>query len=118
EGENQYHAIFTQGHPCVIVSPSTLAVPLIVLRAMAEIIGPKGRRELPVEKLYQAPVKDTQREHVLAPNEILTGVRFGGADLAPQGVIYKNASYEVRQKETSDWPLVQAAVAFRVENGM
>jgi len=117
EGENQYHAIFTQGHPCVIVSPSTLAVPLIALKAVAEIVGPKGKRELTIEKLYQAPVKDAQREHVLAPNEILTKVRFGGADLSPQGAAFKNGTYEVRQKETSDWPLVQAAVAYHVEKG-
>jgi xanthine dehydrogenase YagS FAD-binding subunit len=25
DGENQYHAVFTQGHRCVIVGPSTLA---------------------------------------------------------------------------------------------
>jgi xanthine dehydrogenase YagS FAD-binding subunit len=116
EGENQYHAIFTRGHPCVIVNPSTLAVPLIALGAVAEVAGPKDKREVPVEKLYHAPVKDTQREHVLAPNEILTAVRFGGGKL-PRGAGYRNASYEVRQKETSDWPLVQAAVAFHVERG-
>ena len=79
EGENQYHAIFTQGHPCVIVNPSSLAPPLIALGAVADILGPKGTRELPLEKMYQAPVKETQREHVLAPNEILVSVRFGGA---------------------------------------
>jgi xanthine dehydrogenase YagS FAD-binding subunit len=116
EGENQYHAIFTQGHPCVIVNPSSLAPPLIALGAVARIVGPKGERELPLEKFYQAPVKDTQREHVLAPNEILVSVRFGAAAL-PAGAVFRNASYEVRQKETSDWPLVQAAVAYHVERG-
>jgi xanthine dehydrogenase YagS FAD-binding subunit len=116
EGENQYHAIFTQGHPCVIVNPSSLAPPLIALGAVAKVVGPKGERELPLEKMYQAPVKETQREHVLAPNEILVSVRFGGAPVPP-GAMYRNASYEVRQKETSDWPLVQAAVAFHVERG-
>ena len=43
DGENQYHAIFTQGHPCVIVNPSTLAPPLIALGATAEIVGPEGQ---------------------------------------------------------------------------
>jgi xanthine dehydrogenase YagS FAD-binding subunit len=114
EGENQYHAIFTQGHPCVIVNPSSLAPPLIALGAVAKIVGPKGERELPLEKLYQAPVKDTQREHVLAPNEILVSIKFGGAGV-PAGAMYRNASYEVRQKETSDWPLVQAAVAYHTD---
>jgi len=113
EGENQFHAIFTQGHPCVIVHPSTLAPVLIAFNATAEIAGPKGTRTTAVEKLYQAPVKETQREHTLAPNEVLVSVRFNAG--APQGTSYRNASYEVKQKETSDWPLVQAVVAFHYE---
>src|SRR6516225_6080074 len=36
DGENQYHAIFTRGHKCVIVNPSTLAPPLIALGASVE----------------------------------------------------------------------------------
>lgn len=111
EGENQYHAIFTQGHPCVIVHPSTLAPPLIALGATAEVVGPKGKREVPVEKLFQAPVKETQREHTLAPNEILTLVTIKTA----AGVT--SASYEVKQRETNEWPLVQAVVAFKLDGG-
>src|SRR5262245_60086488 len=108
EGENQYHAIFTQGHPCVIVHPSTLAPPLIALGATADIVGPRGKRTVPVEKLFQAPVKETQREHTLAPNEILVSVK-----IAPP-VRLANASYEVKQRETNEWPLVQASVAFQL----
>ena len=111
EGENQYHAIFTQGHPCVIVHPSTLAPPLIALGAVAEVVGPKGRREVPIEKLYHAPTKETEREHTLAPNEILVSVKIAPAGM---GGPLANASYEVKQKETSDWPIVQASVAFSV----
>ncbi len=115
EGENQYHAIFTQGHPCVIVHPSTLAVPLIALRATAKVAGPKGERELPLEKLYHAPVKETQREHTLAANEILVSVTIPVS--VPQFARVCNASYEVKQRETNEWPLVQAAVAFHFEQG-
>jgi xanthine dehydrogenase YagS FAD-binding subunit len=113
EGENQYHAIFTLGHPCVIVHPSTLAPVLIALGATAKIAGPKGERETPVEKLFQAPVKETQREHTLASNEILVSVTIPVG--APQFGRTRNASYEVKQRETNEWPLVQAAVAFHFE---
>jgi len=108
-GQNQYHAIFTQGHPCVIVHPSTLAPPLIALGATAQIVGPKGSRELAVEKMFHAPTKATEREHVLAPNEILASVK-----IAPPGRVF-NASYEVREKDSSDWPVVQASCAFTIE---
>lgn len=109
EGENQYHAIFTAGHPCVIVHPSSLAPPLIALGATAQIVGPKGAREIPVEKLFQSPVKESQREHTLAPNEILVSVKIA----TPPGL--RNGSYEIKQRETSEWPLAQAAVAFALD---
>src|SRR5262245_56737999 len=115
EGENQYHAIFTQGHPCVIVHPSTLAPPLIAFGATAQIVGPKGQRDVPVEKLFQAPKNESQREHTLAPNEILVSVKV--APTVPQGARFANASYEVKQRETNEWPLVQASVAFHFERG-
>jgi xanthine dehydrogenase YagS FAD-binding subunit len=112
EGENQFHAIFTQGHPCVIVHPSTLAPPLVALGAVAKIVGPKGERELPVEKMYQAPAKDGQREHTLAPNEILLSVTI--VPRAAAGMQFANASYEVKHRQTCEWPLVQASVAFNL----
>src|SRR5262249_25721081 len=74
DGENQYHAIFTQGHPCVIVNPSTLAPPLIALGASAEVLGPKGPRTIELVKFFQSPVKETTREHVLASNEVVKQV--------------------------------------------
>src|SRR5262245_1439232 len=110
EGQNQYHAIFTQGHPCVIVHPSTLAPPLIALGAVAEVVGPMGKRELPVEKMFRAPVKATEREHLLAPNEILASVKI----TPPPGRVL-NASYEAREKLSSDWPLVQVSAAFTLD---
>jgi xanthine dehydrogenase YagS FAD-binding subunit len=115
EGENEFHAIFTQGHPCVIVHPSTLAPPLIALGATAEVVGPKGKRDVLIEKLYQAPAKGDQREHTLAPNEVLVAVTI--APKIPAGAILRNASYEVKQRETNEWPLVQASVAFHIERG-
>jgi xanthine dehydrogenase YagS FAD-binding subunit len=109
DGENRYHAIFTQGHPCVIVHPSTLAPALIALGAVADVQGPKGPRSIELSKFFQAPKNESEREHVLAPNELVLAVKI---DCQP-GV--KNASYEVRQKQSYDWPLAQAAVAFKYE---
>jgi xanthine dehydrogenase YagS FAD-binding subunit len=110
DGENQYHAIFTKGHKCVIVNPSTLAPPLIALGASAEAQGPQGKRKIDLAKFFQAPTDATQREHVLAPNEMVLSVTIPNNGL-------KNASYEVRHKQAYDWPLVQAAVAFKLDGG-
>jgi xanthine dehydrogenase YagS FAD-binding subunit len=111
DGENRYHAIFTQGHKCVIVNPSTLAPPLIALGASVEVQGAKGKRTVEVAELFQAPTKPSQREHVLAPDEMIVKVQIPTRLVQP----LKNASYEVRHKLSYDWPLVQAAVAFKFD---
>jgi xanthine dehydrogenase YagS FAD-binding subunit len=109
DGENQYHAIFTQAHPCVIVNPSTLAPALIALGASANVLGPKGKRTIPLSKFFQAPKSAADREHVLAANEMVVSVTIPISGL-------KNASYEVRHKQAYDWPLVQAAVALELKD--
>ena len=106
DGENKYHAIFTQNHRCVIASPSTLATGLIALGASAEVLGPQNRRRtVELAKFFLAPTGPNDREHSLAANEIVTAVTIPVRSLT-------NAAYEIRQKQSSDWPIVQCAVAF------
>jgi xanthine dehydrogenase YagS FAD-binding subunit len=111
DGENRYHAVFTEGHKCVIVNPSTLAPALIALDAEVRVLGPNGQRDIPLAKFFHAPSSATEREHMLAPNEMVLSVQI------PTFPAAKNASYEVRHKQSYDWPLVQAAVAFKDDGG-
>ncbi len=110
EGDNRYHAVFGNQGPAYFVSPSSLAPALIALEATATIAGPGGRtRRLAVAEFYRIPQGPGQRESVLKPNEIVTGVSIPVSGLA-------NATYEVRQRSGADWPLVTASVAFSSEN--
>ncbi|MGZ3384883.1 MAG: FAD binding domain-containing protein [Isosphaeraceae bacterium] len=102
-GDNRYHAIFMTDGDALYVNPSSLAVPLIALGATATIKGPKGERTVPVEDLYQVPRTNKDSELCVASSELLTKVVIPPA----RG---KNASYEVRQKQAHDWPLVLASV--------
>jgi xanthine dehydrogenase YagS FAD-binding subunit len=102
-GDNRYHAIFQTDGDALFVSPSSLAVPLIALGAKATLLGPEGERSIPVEKLYQVPRSQDDRELAVAPGELLTKITIP----EPRG---KNASYEARQKRAHDWPLIMAAV--------
>ena len=97
-GENQYHAIFGDG-PCHIVHPSSLAVPAVALNARFRVVGPAGEREIAAGDYYQMPDRNLFGETALAPNEILTHV------LLPAPGTSKNATYEVRYKQSHDWPL-------------
>jgi xanthine dehydrogenase YagS FAD-binding subunit len=106
EAENRYHAVFTTGNKCVIVNPSTLAPGLIALGATVDVLGPGGKtREVELANFFRAPTGPDERETVLQPNELVLSVSIPGKGVA-------NASYEVRHKQSYDWPLVQAAVAF------
>jgi xanthine dehydrogenase YagS FAD-binding subunit len=111
DAENRYHAIFIQGQKCVMVSPSTLGPVLIALGANAEIVtGPNQTRKVALADFFVSPSNADEREHALAPGEILKSVTI--AATRPS-----NASYEVRQKESSDWPLVQAVAAYVPDGG-
>ncbi|WP_422929822.1 FAD binding domain-containing protein [Singulisphaera sp. PoT] len=103
EGDNRYHAIFLTDGDALFVNPSSLAVPLIALGAKATIVGPKGERTVKVEELYQVPKASGDRELTLAHGELVTKISVPAA----KG---KNGSYEARQKQAHDWPLVIASV--------
>jgi len=106
EGENKYHAIFGEG-PAYFVSASSLGPALVALDAKVKLVSAKGAREVPVAKFFVAPKDEASREIVLQPNEILTEI------VVPAGGM-RSATYEVRQKEALDWPLVAAAVALKM----
>ena len=108
DGENRYHAIFPKSQ-AYYVNASSLAPALIALGAKVKIAGPNGNRELPVEQLFVVPSSNSARELALAANEILTEI------VVPSARGVKNATYEVRQKEALDWPLVTASVAIRMK---
>jgi len=107
-GENRYHAILGNDGPAKFVSPSTIVPILIAYGANIRLEGPKGKRELPLEKFYLIPKTETEREHDLRPNEIVTEI------VIPSAEGLKAAHYEVRQKEAFDWPLAVAGVAFKM----
>ncbi|HEV8130212.1 MAG TPA: xanthine dehydrogenase family protein subunit M [Acidobacteriota bacterium] len=111
QGDNRYHAILGNSGPAYFVHPSSLAPALIACEARLQIFGPKGSREVALEKFYRAPASSDQREHTLEPNEMVAEV------LVPSIAGTKSAFYEVRQKDAFDWPLALAAVVLKVNAG-
>ena len=109
EGQNRFHAILGNDGPAKFVSPSTIAPVLIAYGAKVRLLGPKGKRELPLEKFFVIPKVDGQREHDLKPNEIVTEI------LLPPAGEMKVAHYEIRQKALFDWPLAMSAVALKMD---
>jgi xanthine dehydrogenase YagS FAD-binding subunit len=111
EGDNRYHAIFGNDGPALFVHPSSLAPVFVALGANMIVAGAKGKkREVAAAKFFQIPKGDQDRESALQPNEILAGI-----EVPIRGL--KNAIYEVRHRQTIDWPYVTAAVAFASKGG-
>lgn len=110
QGDNRYHAILGNAGPAYFVSPSTVVPALVSLGATVRLFGPGGAREMPVEKFFRVPRTSDEREHDLRSNEIVTEVRVPPAP-------GRSATYEVREKEALDWPLVTASVALKMDGG-
>ena len=104
-GENHYHSIFGNDGPSKIVHPSSLAVPFVAYGARFRVVGPSGEREIAAADYFILPtVQTVRRENVLAEDELLTHVL-----LPPPGTL-KSGHYEVRFKESHDWPMAFATV--------
>jgi xanthine dehydrogenase YagS FAD-binding subunit len=104
DGENQLHAIFGDA-PCHIVHPSSLAVPLIAYGATMQVIGPKGARDVPAAEFFVTPDRKMYGENVLENDELLKQVSI------PIARNVRSAIYEVRYRQSHDWPIAFAAVA-------
>ena len=99
------HAILDNGGPAYFVSPSSFGPALVALGATMRVVSSTGTRDIPAEQFFITPVKDDDREIALKPNELLTDILMPAAG--------HNTTYEIRQREAMDWPLVAAAVHLR-----
>ena len=104
-GENQYHAIFGNEGPSHIVHPSSLAVPFVAYGAKFRVLSPNGEREIAAADYFTLPtLQNVLKENVLEDEDILTHVILP----APGNV--KSGHYEVRYKQSHDWPLAFTTV--------
>jgi xanthine dehydrogenase YagS FAD-binding subunit len=107
-GENEFHCILG-GSGCYIVHPSDTAPALIALEAQAHILGPRGRRIVPLGSFFVLPAQNLTRETVLQPGEILTEIMVPPL---PDGV---QSSYrKVRARGTWDFALAGVALVVKL----
>lgn len=114
EGDSRYHAIFGNDTAAKFVHASRIAPALVALGARLRVAGPGTEDEMlvPIAEFFRTPRHEGQREHVLAPNQLLTHI------ILPPAAGVLNASYEVRHGEGPDYPLAAAAVALRTSGGV
>jgi xanthine dehydrogenase YagS FAD-binding subunit len=117
EGENKFHAIFGDG-PCHIVHPSSLAGPVIAHGGRFRVVGPNGAREIDAGEFFQLPNVNLYGETVLQPNELLTHVVLPAPSTVLTGRAVRSATYDVRFRQSSDWPLASASVMLGLDGNI
>jgi xanthine dehydrogenase YagS FAD-binding subunit len=120
DGINERHAILGWTEACVATQPSDPAVALACLDAEVEVVGPGGRRSLPMTEFHltQAeataidPARAAQLETRLEPGELIAGYRI------PLRAGERQAYLKVRERESYEYALVSAAAAVALDGGM
>ncbi|MDL2718409.1 MAG: FAD binding domain-containing protein [Acidobacteriota bacterium] len=109
-GENEFHAVFGN-NTCAIVHPSAAGVALVALNARIETLAPGGGRMLAAADFFVRPEVDIFAENALRPGELVVEIHLE----KPQGL--RSAYRKIKQKQSFDWPLADAAVSWRAEGG-
>lgn len=109
-GLNKYNAIIAGG-PSYIVHPSDIAPALVALGAKATITGPRGEREVELERFFTLPSEGSiLRENVLRPEEILVKV-----SVPPQPEGARSTYLKFRERESYDFALGAVALSLALD---
>jgi xanthine dehydrogenase YagS FAD-binding subunit len=110
EGEHSNLAILGASELCVATHPSDMAVALVALDATVEVLGPEGRRSIPVEELHRLPGEEPERDTMLGADEVITAVRL------PAPGFTRRARYvKVRERASFAFAVVSVAAALDVD---
>lgn len=110
-GENEFHAIFGN-NTCAIVHPSAAGVALVALNARIETLATGGGRTLAAADFFVHPEVEIFAENVLEVGELVVEIHVE----KPQAL--RSAYRKIKHKQAFDWPLADAAVAWREEGGV
>ena len=110
EGYHRMHAILGTSEQCIAAHPSDMAVAMVALEATIQIQGPQGQHDIPIDAFYRVPGSTPEREHVLAPGELITSVTL------PQLAPGTRSSYlKCRDRASYAFALASAAVVLQMQ---
>jgi xanthine dehydrogenase YagS FAD-binding subunit len=113
DGENRTLAVLGTSDACVATHPSDLAVALVALGALIHLRSRDGDRTIPATGFFRRPAGTPQMEHNLRPGELITTVEV------PAGAYTRRSGYlKVRDRQSYEFALASAAVAFDISGGV
>ncbi len=113
EGDHRNLAILGHSDACVATNPSDMAVPMAAIGGRVRVVGPSGERAIPLPGLHRLPGGEPQRDTVLEPGELITGVELDPLDFAQRSRYRK-----VRDRASFAFAVVSVAVAVDLDDGM
>ena len=112
-GFNRSHAVLGTSEHCIASNPSDLAVALAALDATVHLRGRGGERSVPFGGLHVLPGAHPERETVLQPGDVITGIELPALPYARRSLYRK-----VRDRASYAFALAAAAVALDVDGGI
>jgi xanthine dehydrogenase YagS FAD-binding subunit len=104
KGVSRQHAIVGASDACIATHPSDMAVALRCLDAKVETVRSDGaRREIAIGDFHRLPGATPDREHDLAPDELITGVTL------PPPIPGRHLYRKVRDRASYAFALVSVA---------
>ncbi|MEU6394574.1 xanthine dehydrogenase family protein subunit M [Streptomyces sp. NPDC046939] len=113
DGVHRDHAVLGHSPQCIATHPSDMAVALAALDARVELRGGAGPRSVPVTEFHRLPGDEPERDTVIEPGELITGVLLpaGSAGLPS---LYRKA----RDRASYAFALASVAVALDVRDAV
>lgn len=111
-GYNRMLAILGTSKDCIATNPSDQNVALTALEAMIQVKGSRGQRSIPIHDFYLVPGNTPNRETVLEPGDVITGV------LLPPPLPGSRSVYlKLRDRAAYEFALASAAVVMTTQDG-
>ena len=109
-GFDRGHAVLGGSEACAATYPGDWAVALAAFDAQVDVLGPGGRRTIPLERLHREPGATPEVETSLAPGELILRIRVPATPLGRASTYHK-----IRDRESYAFALASAAVALRLD---
>jgi len=104
-GFNRNLAILGTSDQCIATNPSDMNVALMALDATIHILGPEGRRAVPIANFFLLPGDTPDKENVLQPGDLITHVTLPAL---PTGA--KSLYLKLRDRASYEFALASAAI--------
>jgi xanthine dehydrogenase YagS FAD-binding subunit len=108
-GIDRGHAVLGTSAACIAAHPGDWPVALLAFDAVIDVVSPRGERTLALADVHLAPGETPDREHTLAPDELIQRIRVPVTS-AGRGSTY----LKIRDRESYAFALTAAAVGLTV----